>query len=419
MINILIFVSGLLIYAGYGLWGLAYLLGATLLSYLTGLLTRCRRWVMWVSIALNTLALLAVKLEPVTGFGILAPLGISYFTLQLISYNVDVYKEKYPPEKNLYRFALFVTYMPHLIMGPIEPYDSMVPALFEQRKMTWEDFFRGLVRILWGAFKMLVIAGRLALVVGTIREDTTAYSGAYALCAVLLYSIELYCDFSGCIDMVLGVSRIFGIRMSENFRTPFGSETFQEFWRRWHMTLGAWLREYVYIPLGGNRKGKVRRILNLIITFLVSGLWHGVQYLLWGLFNGIFVALGDKTKTRWKALNRGITFLLVSLLWAFFVWPDMGTALSMLGSIFTTFNYSGLFAAFGQMGLTSGDWIVLGAACLILLAADWRITGLTDWFNRVRPWVKTAVICTLALTVLVFGIYGIGFEAEAFIYGGF
>lgn len=419
MINILILIAGLLVYAGYGLDGLAYLLGATLLSYGAALITPRKRWVMWICVGLNALMLLAVKLDSVTGFGILAPLGISYFTLQLISYNVDVYKEKYPPEKNLYRFALFVTYMPHLLMGPIERYDTMAPALFQNRRITWEGIFRGTARILWGLFKKMIIASRIAVIVGVISADTAAYSGAYALCAVVLYSIQLYTDFSGGIDMVLGISEILGIRMSENFQSPYFSETFQEFWRRWHMTLGTWLREYIYIPLGGNRKGRVRKVINLILTFLVSGLWHGVQYLLWGLFNGIFVAFSDKMKTRWKTLNRMVTFLLVSLLWAFFVWPDMATASAMLGSIFTTFNYSGLFAALGAMGLTTGDWIVLGAACLILLLTDWHITGLSQGFTQMRPWAKTAVICTLGLLVLVFGMYGIGFEAEAFIYGGF
>lgn len=419
MIHILIFLAGLLVYAGYGLDGLAYLLGATVVSYAAGLLTPRHRWVMWLCVGLNALMLLAVKLDGYTGFGILAPLGISYFTLQLISYNVDIYKEKYPPEKNLYRFALFVTYMPHLLMGPIERYDSMAPALFENRRMTWEGFYRGLARILWGLFKKFVIASRVALIVGAISGNTEAYTGAYALCAVLLYSVQLYSDFSGGIDMVLGISEILGIRMHENFRTPYFSQTVKEFWNRWHITLGAWLKDYVYIPLGGSRKGKIRTTINVIITFLVSGLWHGVQYLLWGVFNGIFVAFGNKLKTPWKAVNCTVTFLLISLLWAFFVWPDMLTATNMLGSIFTTFNYTDLFANIGTMGLTSGDWIVLGAACLVLLVTDWRITGLTAWFRRSRPWVKTAVICTLGLIVLVFGMYGIGFEADAFIYGGF
>ena len=144
-----------------------------------------------------------------------------------------------------------------------------------------------------------------------------------------------------------------------------------------------------------------------------------MQYLLWGLFNGIFVAFGEKLKTRWKAVNCTVTFLLVSLLWAFFVWPDMLTSVTMLGSIFTTFNYGDLFATVGTMGLTVGDWVVLGVACLVLLIADLRINALVQWFERQRPWVKTTVICVIGMIVLVFGMYGIGFEADAFIYGGF
>lgn len=419
MMSILIFVAGLLVYAGYGIAGLGYLLAATVLSYGTGLLTKKLRWIWIPCVAVNALMLLCIKLEPYTGWGVLAPMGISYFTLQLISYNVDVYKGHYPAEANLYRFALFVTYMPHLLMGPIQRYDTMAPALLEKRKMTWEGFFAGGTRVLWGLFKKLVIASRLAVVGSAIAGDTAAYNGGFALLAVLLYSVQLYSDFSGGMDMVLGVSQMLGIGLEENFRTPYFSETFQEFWRRWHITLGAWLREYVYIPLGGNRKGKVRKVINLLVTFLVSGLWHGVQYLLWGLFNGIFVAFGNKMKTPWKLFNRILTFFLVSLLWAFFVWPDMGTALTMLGSIFTTFNYSALFTGIAALGLTLGDWLVLAAACTVLWLADWHMAGLQTRFAAARPWVKTAVICALALLVLVFGMYGLGFEASAFIYGGF
>ena len=144
------------------------------------------------------------------------------------------------------------------------------------------------------------------------------------------------------------------------------------------MTLGSWLRDYVYIPLGGNRKGKARKTINVIVTFLVSGLWHGVHYLLWGLFNGIFVALGDKCKTRWKTLNRAATFLLVSLLWSFFIWPDSMTALKMIGSLFTTWNYGAFFAGIGTLGLNLGEWIVLAAGAGLL----WTYDGLRNRINR-------------------------------------
>lgn len=419
MMNVLIFIAGLLVYAGYGLSGIIYLAAAILISYGAGLLTKRCRWIVWISVGLNALMLTLVKLQPVTGWSVLAPLGISYFTLQIISYNVDVYRGKYEPERNLYRYALFVTYLPHLFIGPIERYDTMRPALFENRKITWDGILNGGARALWGLFKKLVIASRLSVIISAISADTGAYQGVYALAAMLLYSLQLYSDFSGGIDSVIGISQMLGIRLSENFDVPYFSESFQEFWRRWHMTLGSWLREYVYIPLGGNRKGKLRKTINMIVTFLVSGLWHGVEYILWGLINGIFVACGNRFQTKCKTLNRVVTFLLVSLLWSFFIWPDMMTAVKMVVSVFTTFNYGAFFAQIGSMGLTLGDWLVLAAALLGLWGFDLFRGRIHSWFRGLCPAGKTAVICALALIVLVFGMYGIGFNAEAFIYSRF
>lgn len=419
IMNVLIFLVGLAVYAGYGWAGFAYLACAVLLSYGAGLLTKKVKWVMWAAVGLNAVMLTLLKLQGPLGISLIAPLGVSYFTLQIISYNVDVYKGKYEPEKNLFRYALFVTYLPHLFIGPIDRYDTMRSALFENRHMSWENFFAGAARAVWGLFKKLVIASRAGVIIGAISADPEAFRGAYALAAMLLYSVQLYADFSGGMDSVLGISQMLGVRLSENFDVPYLSESFQEFWRRWHMTLGSWLRNYVYIPLGGNRKGKVRKVINLIVTFLVSGLWHGVEYILWGLFNGIFVAFGTKLQTKWKTLNRVGTVLLISLLWSFFVWPDALTAVKMVGSVFTTFNYGEFFATVGTLGLTLGDWIVLAAAFAALWLYDVKKQKLGSWFAERQPWVKTAFICLLAMLVLVFGMYGIGFNAESFIYSRF
>ena len=418
IVNVLIFAVGLLVYAGYGWIGLTYLAAAVLLSFGAALLAKRLRWITWICIGGNALMLLLLKLQPVTGLSLLAPLGISYFTLQIISYNVDVYRGKYEPERNLFRYALYVTYIPHLFIGPIERYDAMSVVL-RNRRITWDGIFEGAARAVWGLFKKYVIAARLGIVISGISADPAAYQGAYALAAMLMYAVQLYCDFSGGIDMVLGLSRILGITMSENFDVPYLSESFQEFWRRWHITLGSWLREYIYIPLGGNRKGKLRKLLNTVITFLVSGLWHGVEYLLWGFINGIFVACGNSLKTKWKTVNRICTFALVTLLWAFFVWPDTVTALKMVASVFTTFNYGEFALQIGSMGLTLGDWIVLAAAVSVLWFCDVKRQMLSNWFGSRCAAGKTAVICMLALTVLVFGVYGIGFNAEAFIYSRF
>ena len=419
IVQILIFLAGLVVYAGYGVPGLVYILCATALSYLAGRLIPKHRWVMPVSVVLQALILLAVKLQPVTGMTLAAPLGISYFTLQIISYHVDIYRGKYEPERNLLRYGLFVTYLPHIFLGPIERYDRMVPALFENRRVSWDGISGGCVRALWGLFKKLVIAARAGVIIGAISADPQQFRGAYALLAMLLYSVQLYADFSGGIDMVLGVSRMLGVELSENFDVPYTSQSIKEFWRRWHITLGSWLREYVYIPLGGNRKGKVRKVLNLVVTFLVSGLWHGIHYLLWGLLHGLFVACGDKLKTRWKFVNQLGTFLLVSLLWSFFVWPETVTALKMLLSLFTTFNYGQLVMNIGTLGLNLGEGIVFVAGTGLLCCCDAFRTRLKQRFASFGPAGRVAVAGVLGLAVLVFGMYGIGFNAEAFIYSRF
>ncbi|MDE6212685.1 MAG: hypothetical protein K2M70_04320, partial [Lachnospiraceae bacterium] len=338
IINIILLIVGLVVYAGYGI-SVLYLLTVTLLSYLAGRLIPMHRWVMWVSTVLQALLLLLLRVQHWLPYpSIIAPIGISYFTLQIIAYHVDLYRGKYEPEKNILLFGLFVTWLPHIFIGPIEPYPRMRAAL-EERHINGDDILKGAVRSLWGLFKKLVIAARLGVIVSTISTDPEQFNGAYALAAMLFYAVQLYADFSGGIDIVLGISCMLGIRMSENFDAPYFSQSVSEFWRRWHITLGDWLREYVYIPLGGSRKGKLRKFLNLMVTFLVSGIWHGGKYLLWGLMHGILVFVGDKFKTKSKIWNRIVTFLLVSFLWSFFIWPDTVTVLRMTGSVFAVLNY--------------------------------------------------------------------------------
>lgn len=418
MINLIIFVIGIAVYAGYGI-PVLYLLAVTLLSYLAGRFIPRHRWVMWVSTVLQALLLLLLRVQHWLPWQqVTAPIGISYFTLQIIAYHADLYRGKYEPEKNLLRFGLFVTWLPHIFIGPIEPYPAMRTAL-EERHISGDHILKGAVRSLWGLFQKLVIASRLGVIVSAISADPEQFNGAFALTAMLLYAVQLYADFSGGIDIVLGVSRMLGIRMSENFDAPYFSQSVSEFWRRWHMTLGSWLREYVYIPLGGSRKGKLRKFLNTMVTFLVSGIWHGGGYLLWGLMHGILVFCGDRFRTGSKTLNRAVTFLLISFLWSFFIWPDTVTVLRMAGSVFTVFNYNMLLAGISEMGLGLGDWVVLGAACLLLWLYDWKGRNLRVRFCACPLAAKVSVACLLALAVLTFGMYGIGFTASEFIYSRF
>lgn len=220
--------------------------------------------------------------------------------------------------------------------------------------------------------------------------------------------------------MLFGASKIFGINLSENFNSPYYSETIREFWRRWHISLSSWFRDYVYIPLGGSRCSKFRKAINILITFLLSGLWHGANYVLWGVFHGIFVLLGDLYKTRWKWLNRVITFVIVSFLWSFFIWNSSSIlAMEMMASVFTKFNLSSLVQNILNLGLSFGDYIVLIISLVMLFIFDCNSKKIIDKIKSKSFETKLIIFCTLSMIVLVFGIYGIGFNVSEFIYSKF
>ena len=310
-------------------------------------------------------------------------------------------------------------YFPYLFIGPITRYEDMKNELFKNKRIKPENIYNGTIRILWGLTKKIVIAGRVGILIGTIASDVDTYKGAYALLAMLLYSVQLYADFSGGIDIVIGGSKMLGINLKENFDSPYLSQSIKEFWRRWHIALSSWLKDYIYIPLGGNRCGKIRNKINIIITFVISGFWHGMNYLLWGLLHGLLVAYGKILKTKWKPLNIIITFLLVSILWSFFIWPDTLTSLQMIGSICTNFNYAQMFSNFLNLGLNLANIIVLIISAISLMIFDIKKEKIIKKIKNYKLEGKLAIIATLTIIVLVFGIYGIGFNVSEFIYSKF
>ncbi|MDD4809475.1 MAG: MBOAT family protein, partial [Bacilli bacterium] len=233
------------------------------------------------------------------------------------------------------------------------------------------------------------------------------------------YSIQLYSDFSGGIDIVIGISKILGIDIKENFNSPFYSQSIKEFWQRWHITLGTWLKEYIYIPLGGNRHGVIRKNINLLITFFISGIWHGINYILWGIIHGIFVMFGDHWKTPSKWINRLGTFILVSILWVFFIWGDSFVALKMAASIFTTFNLMDVIQNISNLGLGLNDWIILFVFTPIVFIYDGNKLQIKSKLENMSIELKVVLLCTTILLILVFGIYGFGFNVNEFIYSNF
>lgn len=417
--NFLLLLVSIIIYASYGLSNFIYIGFSMLTTFIAGkyLKSKNKKIILTGTIAVNALILIGVKFLPYTDINILAPLGVSYYTLQVISYLVDVYRGKYEYEKSIFNYALYIMYIPHLFIGPISRYDEMKKQLTARRKITVDNIYNGGIRILWGLSKKLIIAGRIAIVIDTITSS--GFNGVYAFLAMVLYSIQLYSDFSGGIDIVLGISKMIGIDLIENFDAPYYSQNIKEFWRKWHISLSSWLRDYIYIPLGGSRCSKIRKAINVLITFAVSGLWHGANYILWGILHGIFVLMGDKYNTKYKWFNRVLNFIIVSFLWSFFIWNNSIEALRMMGSVFTNFNITEVWRNVLSLGITLADWIVLIISTIILFIYDGNKNKILNKKDKISNSMKLAIICTLGLIVLTFGIYGIGFNVNEFIYSRF
>lgn len=290
---------------------------------------------------------------------IVLPIGISFFTFKTMSYTIDVYRREIPVCRSLWRYAMFVTYFPELIAGPIVRASVFLPQMGRSLRPSWPRAVIGLQVILLGVTKKIVIADRLAVFVDPVFAHPAAYAPFTVICAVVAYSLQIYCDFSGYSDIAIGVSKIIGFDLPENFNMPYLATSVTDFWRRWHITLSRWLRDYLYIPLGGNRRGRVRTYINLILTMLLGGLWHGASwtFVLWGLLHGLGLAahkLWMERKGKTVAPFHGVvgwvsTYIFVCLTWVFFRADDFRTAMIILRKIFyldsggVTWFYAPLF----------------------------------------------------------------------------
>lgn len=411
--NIILLLTSVIIYVYINLTGLIFITSSLVITYLIGKTLEHEKikGLLVLGIGINLIILLKFKILINIDSSILVPLGISYYTLQIISYLVDTYQGKIKNSSFL-NFSLYIFYIPCLFIGPINRYNDFLKNL-DNVKITKDNLYNGILRIEVGLFKKLVIAGRINIIINTILKNN--YSGSYVLLACLLYTILLYSDFSGGVDIVLGVSKIFNIDLKENFDKPLFSESVKEFWNRWHITLSSFLKDYVYIPLKGNRCSKIRQKINILITFIVSGLWHGINYILWGIGQGILVIINLKTKN--KVINILFTYLLISLLWIFFIYPDNIVALKKLVTIFTTFKLKSLINNIFNLGLNFKNFLVLIISTLMLLIIDYKKDTLKNINISLEK--KLVINLTLFLLILVFGVYGIGFEVDEFIYSRF
>jgi len=273
---------------------------------------------------------------PFPSFDVLLPVGISFYTFQALGYSIDVYYGRVKAERNFITYALFVTFFPQLVAGPIERTGNLLPQFKVNHEFDYDRVTSGLRLAAWGIFKKVVIADRLAIYVNGVFGNPSVYPAASLALAVFFFTFQIYCDFSGYSDIAIGCARVLGFNLMSNFRQPYFSRSIAEFWRRWHISLSTWLKDYLYIPLGGNRNGEVRRSVNLLLTFLISGLWHGAawHFVAWGALHGLFqiigrntapfrntigskVGLPEESRLR-KAIQVCVTFTLVCFAWIFF-----------------------------------------------------------------------------------------------------
>jgi D-alanyl-lipoteichoic acid acyltransferase DltB (MBOAT superfamily) len=282
---------------------------------------------------------------------ILLPVGISFYIFQAISYTVDIYRKNTKLENNFFKMALYLSYFPHLVAGPIVRSSTLIPQLSFSKKFNPEYFYSGMQMILWGLFKKVIIADNLSSYVDAVFNNATHHNGTTFLIATYAFAFQIYCDFSGYTDIAIGTSRLFGVELPLNFRQPYYSLSVTEFWRRWHISLSSWLRDYLYISLGGNRKGITRTQINLLLTMVLGGLWHGAAYtfIIWGGAQGIFliidkliapireriISVNAMFKIIFSSLFVIITFHQICFSWIFFRANSISDAIHIIRSIFT------------------------------------------------------------------------------------
>ncbi len=371
-------------------------------------------------------------------FDIVLPVGISFFTFQAIGYTIDVYRGEIYAERNFFRYALFVSFFPQLVAGPVERSRHLLKQLDKTYDFSYERMREGLLLMLWGFFLKLVIADRASIFVDTVFADPGRYGGLYIPTACALFAFQIYCDFSGYSIIAMGSGKILGIELMDNFRAPYFSLSVGEFWRRWHISLSSWFRDYLYIPLGGSRKGNARTAVNLMIVFLASGLWHGAAwtFLVWGGLNGLLQIAGQRTKTMRAGVKRllriredgfshrllrGIlTFAMVDLTWFFFRVKGLRSSFAVLKSVVTGFNPWIFFdESLFQCGLDRKDFYLLLAAIAALMAADYgkcRGVCVRERILKQDFWFRWLVFAGGALGILIFGVWGGAYDAKSFIY---
>lgn len=351
----------------------------------------------------------------ITTLNLLLPVGISFYTFQTLSYVIDVYRGQIKATRDITAFFAYVCFFPQLVAGPIERATNLLPQFLQKRHFNYEKSVDGLRQILWGMFKKVVIADNCAMIANEVFKHSNDASWLTLIFGALAFTFQIYGDFSGYSDMAIGTSRLFGFDLMTNFRTPYFSSSIPEFWRRWHISLNTWFRDYLYIPLGGNRKGKYRQILNTLIVFGLSGLWHGANwtYILWGLYFAVlsipYILNKELQRFEGKWWSILLTFILVVCGWVIFRAENIGQAKDILLGIFT------MKSGIGWQSLELSSIMVLSTCCFVIsLMAVERIKQKNNHplqalnFSMITRWC-------LYLTLIILMLFFVG-RSETFIY---
>ena len=384
---------------------------------------------------------------------LILPLGISFFVFQSTGYLIDVYRGKTFAEKNIAKLALFVSFFPQLAQGPISRHSDLAAELYVPHPFSAKSLKFGLQRVLWGYFKKLVIADRILIVIKAMLGDTSTYNGVYVLLLILLYSVEIYADFTGGIDITIGIAEMMGIRLKENFNHPFSSRSTKEYWNRWHITMGSWFTDYVFYPMSvtkpmmklskwsrahlGNAVGKRLPVyLATIVTWFLTGLWHGAawNFIVWGLLNCLVILVSQELEPLYRKFREKFpkltasgayhcfeatrTFLLMGLIRSLDCYANVGLTFRMWGSMFTKFNFTSCFGGeIFELGLELKDYIILAVAVTVvaIVAKLSQKKDLREWLygKTALSWVLSGAIL---VAILLFGAYSIGYDASQFIY---
>jgi alginate O-acetyltransferase complex protein AlgI len=368
---------------------------------------------------------------------VLLPVGISFYTFQTLSYTIDVYRGTREPEKHLGIFAVYVSFFPQLVAGPIERSTSLMPQFYKKNDFSYQRAVDGLKLMLWGFFKKIVIADRLAFYVNHVYNNPGDYSGAPLIMATYFFAFQIYCDFSGYSDIAIGAARVMGYDLMDNFKRPYFSKSISEFWKRWHISLSSWFRDYLYISLGGSRVAKWRWYYNLFIVFVVSGFWHGANwtFMVWGALHGAYLVISIWTGNLrrkvcdlfnltghpkiHRAVKVFVTFHLVLLAWVFFRANSLGDAFFVLRRMLSV-DFGNLLpdlaAGFNPESVTRGTFDLMVAVAVILFMEVVHLTqrsrGTRDFISDKPVWLQWSYHYAVIIGIILFGV----FQHAEFIY---